>query len=139
MAVSPAAEQIPQASDPLAAPPATRAPVRRPPSSELRSTSRLSGPGVTVTISDKTANAATLVIIALPAFPGLPARAGPGICLRLHGNILRTANVWQYNFMKSRDRIAATVGSNIRRLRLDRSLTLAGLAEQAGTSVRTLV
>jgi transcriptional regulator with XRE-family HTH domain len=41
--------------------------------------------------------------------------------------------------MKSRDSIAATVGSNIRTLRLDRSLTLAGLAEQAGTSVRTLV
>lgn len=41
--------------------------------------------------------------------------------------------------MNSRDSIAATVGSNIRSLRLDRSLTLAGLAEQAGTSVRTLV
>jgi len=41
--------------------------------------------------------------------------------------------------MKARDSIAATVGSNIRRLRLDRSLTLAGLAGQAGTSVRTLV
>jgi transcriptional regulator with XRE-family HTH domain len=41
--------------------------------------------------------------------------------------------------MKSRDSIAGTVGSNIRRLRLDRSLTLAGLARQAGTSVRTLV
>jgi transcriptional regulator with XRE-family HTH domain len=41
--------------------------------------------------------------------------------------------------MKSRDTIAATVGSNIRRLRLDRSQTLAGLAGQAGTSVRTLV
>jgi transcriptional regulator with XRE-family HTH domain len=35
--------------------------------------------------------------------------------------------------------IAATVGGNIRKLRLDRSQTLAGLAEQAGTSVRTLV
>jgi transcriptional regulator with XRE-family HTH domain len=41
--------------------------------------------------------------------------------------------------MTSRDNIASTVGSNIRRLRLDRSLTLAGLAGQAGTSVRTLV
>lgn len=41
--------------------------------------------------------------------------------------------------MKSRDTIAATVGSNIRKLRLDRSQTLAGLAQQAGTSVRTLV
>lgn len=41
--------------------------------------------------------------------------------------------------MKSRDTIAGTVGSNIRRLRLDRSQTLAGLAGQAGTSVRTLV
>jgi transcriptional regulator with XRE-family HTH domain len=41
--------------------------------------------------------------------------------------------------MKSRDTIAGTVGGNIRRLRLDRSLTLAGLAGQAGTSVRTLV
>ena len=41
--------------------------------------------------------------------------------------------------MKSRDSIAATVGRNIRRLRLDRSQTLAGLAGQAGTSVRTLV
>lgn len=41
--------------------------------------------------------------------------------------------------MKSRDSIAATVGANIRQLRLDRSLTLAGLAGQAGTSVRTLV
>ena len=47
--------------------------------------------------------------------------------------------MWQYISMKSRDRIAITVGSNIRRLRLDRALTLAGLAEQAGTSVRTLV
>jgi transcriptional regulator with XRE-family HTH domain len=47
--------------------------------------------------------------------------------------------MWQYISMKSRDSIAATVGSNIRTLRLDRSLTLAGLAEQAGTSVRTLV
>src|SRR6266700_3472641 len=69
MAVSPTAEQIPQASDPLGAPAATRAPARRPASSELRSTSRLSGPGVTVTISDNTANAAILSIIALPAFP----------------------------------------------------------------------
>ena len=41
--------------------------------------------------------------------------------------------------MKSRDTIAATVGRNIRRLRLDRSQTLAGLAGQAGISVRTLV
>jgi transcriptional regulator with XRE-family HTH domain len=41
--------------------------------------------------------------------------------------------------MRSRGTIAAIVGSNIRRLRLDRSQTLAGLAEQAGTSVRTLV
>jgi transcriptional regulator with XRE-family HTH domain len=41
--------------------------------------------------------------------------------------------------MKSRDSLTATVGSNIRSLRLDRALTLAGLAEQAGTSVRTLV
>jgi transcriptional regulator with XRE-family HTH domain len=41
--------------------------------------------------------------------------------------------------MKSRDSIAATVGGNIRKLRLDRSLTLAALAGQAGTSVRTLV
>jgi len=41
--------------------------------------------------------------------------------------------------MTSRDTIAGTVGGNIRRLRLDRSLTLAKLAEQAGTSVRTLV
>ena len=41
--------------------------------------------------------------------------------------------------MMSRDSLAATVGSNIRKLRLDRSLTLAGLAGQAGTSVRTLV
>jgi|SRR6516225_11978326 len=72
MAVSPAAEQIPQASDPLAAPPATRAPVRCPASSEPRSTSRLSGPGVTVTISDNMANAAILVIMALPAFPCPP-------------------------------------------------------------------
>ena len=47
--------------------------------------------------------------------------------------------MWQYISMKSRDRIAITVGSNIRRLRLDRSQTLAGLAGQAGTSVRTLV
>jgi transcriptional regulator with XRE-family HTH domain len=66
-------------------------------------------------------------------------RAGPGIWLRLRGNILRTANVWQYISMKSRDSIAATVGGNIRRLRLDRSLTLAGLGGQAGTSVHTLV
>ena len=41
--------------------------------------------------------------------------------------------------MTSRGSIASTVGSNIRRLRLNRSLTLAGLAGQAGTSVRTLV
>ena len=41
--------------------------------------------------------------------------------------------------MSSRDSIAGTVGGNIRRLRLDRSQTLAGLAGQAGTSVRTLV
>lgn len=41
--------------------------------------------------------------------------------------------------MKNRDTIAGAVGANIRRLRLDRSLTLARLAEQAGTSVRTLV
>jgi len=41
--------------------------------------------------------------------------------------------------MRNRGAIAATVGSNIRRLRLDRSQTLAGLAGQAGTSVRTLV
>src|SRR5580704_4847059 len=68
MAVSPAAEQIPQASDPLVAPAATRAPARRPAISELRSTSRLSGPGVMVRISDKTANAAILSIIALPSF-----------------------------------------------------------------------
>lgn len=47
-----------------------------------------------------------------------------------YGNILH---------MTSRDTIAATVGSNIRRLRLDRSQTLARLAERAGTSVRTLV
>ena len=50
--------------------------------------------------------------------------------LPTYGNILR---------MTSRDTIAGTVGGNIRRLRLDRSLTLAKLAEQAGTSVRTLV
>jgi transcriptional regulator with XRE-family HTH domain len=47
-----------------------------------------------------------------------------------YGNILR---------MTSRDTIAATVGGNIRKLRLDRSQTLAALAKQAGTSVRTLV
>jgi len=47
--------------------------------------------------------------------------------------------MWQYISMKSSGSIAATVGGNIRRLRLDRSLTLAGLAGQAGTSVRTLV
>jgi transcriptional regulator with XRE-family HTH domain len=47
--------------------------------------------------------------------------------------------MWQYISMSRRDTIAATVGSNIRRLRLDQSQTLAGLAEQAGTSVRTLV
>jgi len=47
--------------------------------------------------------------------------------------------LWQYISMSSRDTIAATVGANIRRLRLDRSQTLAGLAGQAGTSVRTLV
>lgn len=41
--------------------------------------------------------------------------------------------------MRNRDTIAGTVGGNIRRLRLDRSLTLARLAERAGTSVRTLV
>ena len=41
--------------------------------------------------------------------------------------------------MSSRDTIAGTVGRNIRRLRLDRSQTLAGLAGQAGISVRTLV
>lgn len=41
--------------------------------------------------------------------------------------------------MTNRDTIAGTVGGNIRRLRLDRSLTLARLAERAGTSVRTLV
>src|SRR5215472_17736741 len=41
--------------------------------------------------------------------------------------------------MESRGSIADTVGGNIRRLRLDRSLTLAKLAERAGTSVRTLV
>lgn len=41
--------------------------------------------------------------------------------------------------MSSRDTIAGTVGGNIRKLRLDRSLTLAVLAHQAGTSVRTLV
>jgi transcriptional regulator with XRE-family HTH domain len=52
---------------------------------------------------------------------------------------MRTANMWQYISMKSRDTIAATVGRNIRRLRLGRSQTLAGLAGQAGTSVRTLV
>src|SRR6266700_5556602 len=74
MAVSPAAEQIPHASDPLVAPAATRAPARRPARSELRSTSRLSGPGVTVRISDKTANAAILSIMALPAFLAATAR-----------------------------------------------------------------
>jgi transcriptional regulator with XRE-family HTH domain len=47
-----------------------------------------------------------------------------------YGNILR---------MTSRDTIAGTVGGNIRSLRLDRSKTLAGLAERAGISVRTLV
>jgi transcriptional regulator with XRE-family HTH domain len=41
--------------------------------------------------------------------------------------------------MTSRDSISSTVGSNIRALRLDRSQTLAGLARQAGISVRTLV
>lgn len=41
--------------------------------------------------------------------------------------------------MSNRDAIAATVGGNIRALRMDRSLTLAELAEQAGISVRTLV
>lgn len=41
--------------------------------------------------------------------------------------------------MKNRDTIAATVGGNIRALRMDRSLTLADLAAQAGISVRTLV
>jgi len=41
--------------------------------------------------------------------------------------------------MSSRDTIAGTVGRNIRRLRLNRSQTLAGLAGQAGISVRTLV
>jgi transcriptional regulator with XRE-family HTH domain len=41
--------------------------------------------------------------------------------------------------MKNRDSIAATVGGNIRALRIDRSLTLAELAGQAGISVRTLV
>jgi len=63
----------------------------------------------------------------------------PGTELRSYGNILRTANMWQDISMKSRDTIAGTVGSNIRTLRLDRSLTLAALAQQAGTSVRTLV
>jgi transcriptional regulator with XRE-family HTH domain len=47
-----------------------------------------------------------------------------------YGNILH---------MTSRDTIAGTVGGNIRSLRLDRSQTLAGLAERAGISVRTLV
>lgn len=47
--------------------------------------------------------------------------------------------MWQDIAMSNRDTIAGTVGGNIRKLRLDRSLTLAGLAEQAGTSVRTLV
>ena len=41
--------------------------------------------------------------------------------------------------MTSRDTIAGTVGGNIRGLRLGRSETLAGLAERAGISVRTLV
>jgi len=47
--------------------------------------------------------------------------------------------MWQYISMKNRDTIAATVGGNIRALRMDRSLTLAELAAQAGISVRTLV
>jgi transcriptional regulator with XRE-family HTH domain len=47
--------------------------------------------------------------------------------------------MWQDISMRTRDTIAGTVGGNIRRLRLDQSLTLAGLAQQAGTSVRTLV
>lgn len=62
-----------------------------------------------------------------------------GTVLRSHSNILRLARLWQYISMSSRDTIAAIVGSNVRRLRLDRSQTLAQLAEQAGTSVRTLV
>jgi transcriptional regulator with XRE-family HTH domain len=41
--------------------------------------------------------------------------------------------------MTSRDTLASTVGGNIRGLRLDRSQTLARLAEQAQISVRTLV
>jgi transcriptional regulator with XRE-family HTH domain len=41
--------------------------------------------------------------------------------------------------MSNRDTIAATVGGNIRALRMDLSLTLAELADQAGVSVRTLV
>ena len=47
--------------------------------------------------------------------------------------------MWQYISMKNRDTIAATVGGNLRTLRLDASLTLAELAGQAGISVRTLV
>jgi transcriptional regulator with XRE-family HTH domain len=47
--------------------------------------------------------------------------------------------MWQYISMKNRESIAATVGGNIRALRMDRSLTLAELAGQAGISVRTLV
>ena len=62
IAVSPAAEHRPQNRDPLAAPPAIRVPVCLPPRSELRRTSRLSGPGVRVRISDKSANAAMLFI-----------------------------------------------------------------------------
>lgn len=50
--------------------------------------------------------------------------------LPIYGNILR---------MTTRDTIAGTVGGNIRRLRLGQSETLAGLAERAGISVRTLV
>jgi transcriptional regulator with XRE-family HTH domain len=49
-----------------------------------------------------------------------------------------TAKVWQYISMKNRDTIAATVGGNLRTLRLDASLTLAELAGRAGISVRTL-
>src|SRR5262249_49352434 len=68
-----------------------------------------------------------------------PRLLGTGIKLRLDGSILHTAKMWQYISMSSRDSIAGTVGANIRRLRLDRAQTLAGLAGQAGTSVRTLV
>jgi transcriptional regulator with XRE-family HTH domain len=55
---------------------------------------------------------------------------GTILLLPIYGNILH---------MTKRDSIANTVGKNIRELRLDRGLTLARLAEHAGTSVRTLV